>query len=566
MPLAPLPLGLAFFLFWAPLASESLSTYSFLAVLIAGLPQIHIPAPLGLHFFHLFFSEWALEAMLGHLAALALFPPTRHIGIVAALHVVCGIRTLLRLRRRDNSVKEQVAKLLIKMWSPPSGAPWPSTSTTISSEDIHRYWQETWRALSRSGWTWVAPLQKFAPWTAAPPFFEGVERISIDPREDPATEAAYGLHAGCRIEVLRPRRRAGHQALPVLVFVHGGGWSNGSEASHEFSAAAWLLARQGWCVVSLAYRLSNGKPQYWRHGHPTAARWPDHRNDVIRGLWWATDQVGRYGGDAEAMFIAGSSAGGHLVSVAALTIARDRAAAASGLQDDRERSAAGGDPPWHRTPQGREVVLHGCVSMYGVMDPFDEGQHHVRIPAGAARLAFGPNLGRAPQSSTTSSAARPDEATVSMLDCFFSACVMRRGHGDDERESASPVALVQRLLREQRDGEAAAVQGPVVVPPFLIVNGTVDSLVPIEASQDFLAHLGSLRRQRASNDDGDTGDGDEQDSPDGLLSVPATTHNCEGVLNASGCDQFSLVCSWLTLRVAAVRPEALGALSFDSCR
>ncbi|MEV5835475.1 alpha/beta hydrolase fold domain-containing protein [Nocardia sp. NPDC052112] len=97
--------------------------------------------------------------------------------------------------------------------------------------------------------------------------------------------------------------------LPVVVFLHGGGWVGGSLDSFDEPCAT--LARQvGALVVSPDYRLA---PE---HPFPAAI------DDSIAALRWLADHIAEFGGDPERLAVGGESAGANLAAAAALR-ARD---------------------------------------------------------------------------------------------------------------------------------------------------------------------------------------------------------------------------------------------------
>jgi acetyl esterase/lipase len=101
------------------------------------------------------------------------------------------------------------------------------------------------------------------------------------------------------------RRR---RPLPVLQYMHGGGWTQGCAAGYDGFTRA-LCARGGFAVVSVDYRLA---PE---HPSPAAAE------DCMAVLRWLVD--GAEGcavlcPDAGRLALAGDSAGGHLTAVTAL--------------------------------------------------------------------------------------------------------------------------------------------------------------------------------------------------------------------------------------------------------
>ena len=101
-----------------------------------------------------------------------------------------------------------------------------------------------------------------------------------------------------------------HEAgLPVLLYLHGGGFTIGNIATHDILCRE--LARLAGCmVVSLDYRLA---PE---HRFPTAT------NDAWDALQWLAAQVHTLGADPSRLAVGGDSAGGTLAAVNAI-LARD---------------------------------------------------------------------------------------------------------------------------------------------------------------------------------------------------------------------------------------------------
>jgi acetyl esterase/lipase len=92
----------------------------------------------------------------------------------------------------------------------------------------------------------------------------------------------------------------------VFVFMHGGGFRIGSK-NREGRALLNHLAAQGWVCVSANYRLA------------PAAQYPDHLVDAKKVIAWAREHAGEYGAESRTILASGSSAGGHLASMLALT-------------------------------------------------------------------------------------------------------------------------------------------------------------------------------------------------------------------------------------------------------
>jgi len=99
-------------------------------------------------------------------------------------------------------------------------------------------------------------------------------------------------------------RPAAEGALPLVAYLHGGGWVVGSLDGFDPLCRA-LANASGAIVASIDYRLA---PE---HPFPAA---PD---DALAAVRWLADQARELGADPERMAIAGDSAGGNLAAVTA---------------------------------------------------------------------------------------------------------------------------------------------------------------------------------------------------------------------------------------------------------
>lgn len=100
------------------------------------------------------------------------------------------------------------------------------------------------------------------------------------------------------LDLYLPEKRS-DKPLPVVVWVHGGGWNAGSK---ERCPAAYLAA-EGFAVASINYRLSQ------------EARWPAQIDDCREAIRWLRKEAKARGIDAEHIGVWGGSAGGHLVAL-----------------------------------------------------------------------------------------------------------------------------------------------------------------------------------------------------------------------------------------------------------
>jgi acetyl esterase/lipase len=175
-------------------------------------------------------------------------------------------------------------------------------------------------------------------------------------------------------------RRDRPSGAPVLVYLHGGGYYSGSK-NREAAPLLHRLAAQGWVCLSANYRL-----------RPSAS-FPDHLVDAKKVIAWARTHGSAYGADGRDVFIAGSSAGGHLAVLAALT--PDDPALQPGFEAaDTSVTAAISLYGYYGRYHGRDVTerIPSTPFAYSASDAppifLAHGDHDTLVPVdGARRLA-----------------------------------------------------------------------------------------------------------------------------------------------------------------------------------
>jgi acetyl esterase/lipase len=115
-------------------------------------------------------------------------------------------------------------------------------------------------------------------------------------------DIAYGSDPRHRLDV-HSERGAGHGGagpVPVLVFVHGGGFVSGDKhlpgTPYYDHIGAWAVGH-GMVGVTMTYRLAP------RH------RWPAAAEDVSQAIAWVSENIHDHGGDPARVVLAGHSAG-----------------------------------------------------------------------------------------------------------------------------------------------------------------------------------------------------------------------------------------------------------------
>jgi len=216
---------------------------------------------------------------------------------------------------------------------------------------------------------------------------------------------AYG-DAGKRNLLDLYRGSSPGQSRPVLLQVHGGGWTIGNK-DHQGLPLMYHMAKQGWVCVAPNYRLS------------PRATFPDHIIDLKRALAWIRRHGLEYGADPNFVIVTGGSAGGHLAALLALTP---------------------NDPSLQPGFEEVDTSVTACVPFYGVYDLFD-------------RNGFWGNQS---------------------LVGFMERVVMKCSPMEQRRlwERASPIDCIHPGA-----------------PPFFVIHGTHDTLVPVEEARYFVQQL-----------------------------------------------------------------------------
>jgi acetyl esterase/lipase len=150
-------------------------------------------------------------------------------------------------------------------------------------------------------------------------------RVAFGLVNAPSYIGRYDRHAGIRygtgprqsLDVYVP---AGAVKRPVVIFWYGGVWMRGAKEQYRFVGAA--LANSGYVAILPDYRLY---PQ---------VHFPRFIEDGASAVQWARKHAAEFGGDPDALFLMGHSAGAHIAVSLAL--------------DARHLQKVGGDSSWIR--------------------------------------------------------------------------------------------------------------------------------------------------------------------------------------------------------------------------
>ncbi|MBV1688757.1 alpha/beta hydrolase fold domain-containing protein [Novosphingobium sp. G106] len=204
-----------------------------------------------------------------------------------------------------------------------------------------------------------------------------------------------------RVDVYLPKRATVAGPLPVIAYVHGGGWSVGSKIMARPQVME-LVNSGRYAAVSIGYRLD------WQD------KWPAQIYDVKAAIRWIRANAKSYGFDGKRICAMGDSAGGHLV--AQLGVTNGEAPSEGNLGKNLRQTSR----------------VQCVIDMFGPVD-------------------------------------LPNMALKSIVESLLGGTMSAKA---DVARDASPISHI-----DAKD------------PPFLIIHGTKDPLVPYQQSVAFEAAL-----------------------------------------------------------------------------
>jgi len=121
-----------------------------------------------------------------------------------------------------------------------------------------------------------------------------IEDIVYRTLENPARKESNMLN------IFTPRKEM-DKKLPVVIHVHGGYWEDGNKDIYGFLGRNF--AKHDVVTVIPNYQLS-----------PNAS-YDDMANDVVKAINWTVDNISKYRGNSDLIYLMGHSAGGHLIAL-----------------------------------------------------------------------------------------------------------------------------------------------------------------------------------------------------------------------------------------------------------
>jgi para-nitrobenzyl esterase len=142
-------------------------------------------------------------------------------------------------------------------------------------------------------WQGVRDALTYGPTVPKPPYFPPFDTILPEPAI-PGEECL-------NLNIWTPE--TGNARLPVIVWIHGGAFANGSNAVPTYDGSGF--ARDGVVLVSINYRLGVDGFLFLGDGISNLGML-----DQIAALKWVQENIAAFGGDPDNVTIAGESAGG----------------------------------------------------------------------------------------------------------------------------------------------------------------------------------------------------------------------------------------------------------------
>lgn len=111
-----------------------------------------------------------------------------------------------------------------------------------------------------------------------------------------------------QVDLYLPKKRLDNKPLPVIVWIHGGGWKSGDRLQQSQLVQFLIRGADGsalgrYAGVSVGYRLTD------------EARWPAQIHDCKSAIRWIRGHAKKLGLDPDHIGVVGASAGGHLASL-----------------------------------------------------------------------------------------------------------------------------------------------------------------------------------------------------------------------------------------------------------
>lgn len=164
-------------------------------------------------------------------------------------------------------------------------------------------------------------------------------------------DVSYGSENLQNLDIYMPPK-ANTEKYPVLIFIHGGRWTEGNKNLYAFIGNNF--AKEGYVTVVINHRKY---PQ---------VKFPTFVEDGAQAISWTYNNIAKYKGDKNNIFLAGHSSGAH---IGALAISDKEYLKKYDLKPDIIKGFAGLAGPYAFTPEAPDLI-----DMFGPADNYPSMQ------------------------------------------------------------------------------------------------------------------------------------------------------------------------------------------------
>ncbi|MEP7243971.1 MAG: alpha/beta hydrolase [Gammaproteobacteria bacterium] len=184
-------------------------------------------------------------------------------------------------------------------------------------------------------------------------------------------DIAFGNTPKQRLDVYLPVKPVTN--APVLLFLHGGGFQEGDRAHYGYVATPY--AQHGIITVVAGYRLATDGLHY-----------PAQRDDTRAAIRWIHDNIAKFGGDPQRLYLSGHSVGATLLA----DVSFDRSwMKAAGLSPDSIKGIAPISGDYDLSP-GEDAKYAPTAELEAEASPL----RHIVDPPAVAVIACGTKEGK----------------------------------------------------------------------------------------------------------------------------------------------------------------------------
>ncbi len=143
---------------------------------------------------------------------------------------------------------------------------------------------------------------------------------------------SYGTEDYQKLNIYLPDKLS--EKTPVIIFLYGGGWSTGNKDQYKFVADAFTSEDYIFVI-----------PDYVKYPE---GKFPQFEYDTAKAISWVKNNISKYSGDTDNIYLMGHSAGAYM---GAMALADDKYLAEYNLKPKAIKAFIGLSGPYNFTPE-----------------------------------------------------------------------------------------------------------------------------------------------------------------------------------------------------------------------